>query len=313
MDADEIVVALQNAAITRYMSAAGLAALLYNHLLTLDDEVEYIWSAQNTVAKMLFLVLRYMVPLFLVAQTVAVTQQYLPILYDSPLPVDTISLTDSLHRRKLSSSGFDCKVWTSLSSYGAWLSISITDFLVLLRICTLLPREHRMVPWSFVFFAFVQITNFACTTWAVHNMLRASFFEPRLGVCTFTSKPNVVGFWIVGIVFEVVVFAAMPYVCQQRARNNSDASADAYAGVQHVLLRDSCVYLLLLIVRMYISSVTAVLRLSSTVIAITEPVSLLGVITFFVWAATTLTTSQMIIHSRRAAVKRREPPNFAGS
>ncbi|KAJ7204862.1 hypothetical protein B0H12DRAFT_1243583 [Mycena haematopus] len=48
---EEAVVALQNVLTTRYVSAAGFVLLLYDHLLTLDDEVDYIWSAPNSVAK----------------------------------------------------------------------------------------------------------------------------------------------------------------------------------------------------------------------------------------------------------------------
>jgi hypothetical protein len=90
-----IVVALENVLTTRYLSgelppflldiqlvclatdnllplpAAGYVVLLYDHLLTLDDEVKYVWSAPGTIAKVLFLTLRYMVPLFLTGETIS--------------------------------------------------------------------------------------------------------------------------------------------------------------------------------------------------------------------------------------------------
>ena len=34
--------------------------LLYDHLLTLKDEVELVWKARLTVAQVLFLILRYL-------------------------------------------------------------------------------------------------------------------------------------------------------------------------------------------------------------------------------------------------------------
>jgi hypothetical protein len=51
--------------------------LLYDHLLTLDDEVKYVWSAPGTIAKVLFLTLRYMVPLFLTGQTISTPNESL--------------------------------------------------------------------------------------------------------------------------------------------------------------------------------------------------------------------------------------------
>jgi hypothetical protein len=36
--------------------------LLYDHILTLDDEVRLVWAAKTTLPKLLFLISRYIVP-----------------------------------------------------------------------------------------------------------------------------------------------------------------------------------------------------------------------------------------------------------
>ena len=46
-------------------TAAGYVILLYDHLLTLGDEVEYVWKARGTIPKYLFLINRYTVPLIM--------------------------------------------------------------------------------------------------------------------------------------------------------------------------------------------------------------------------------------------------------
>lgn len=38
----------------------GLVALLYDHVLTLDQEIRLIWKAPNTFVKWMFLVTRYL-------------------------------------------------------------------------------------------------------------------------------------------------------------------------------------------------------------------------------------------------------------
>jgi Family of unknown function (DUF6533) len=43
--------------------------LLYDHALTLDQEVEEIWKAKWTLPKIFFLVLRYMVPVLMIIET----------------------------------------------------------------------------------------------------------------------------------------------------------------------------------------------------------------------------------------------------
>ncbi|KAJ7678242.1 hypothetical protein DFH06DRAFT_1317016 [Mycena polygramma] len=55
---------------TRLVSAVGLVILLYDHLLSLDDEVRFIWSARFTSSKVLFLALRYIVPVIMLVHTV---------------------------------------------------------------------------------------------------------------------------------------------------------------------------------------------------------------------------------------------------
>ncbi|KAJ6589018.1 hypothetical protein B0H19DRAFT_1248585 [Mycena capillaripes] len=54
-------VLLRDMEMTRLVSAAGLVILLYDHLLSLSDEVRFIWPAKFTSSKVAFLVMRYAV------------------------------------------------------------------------------------------------------------------------------------------------------------------------------------------------------------------------------------------------------------
>ncbi|KAF7369014.1 hypothetical protein MVEN_00228200 [Mycena venus] len=55
---------------TRLVSAVGLVILLYDHLLSLPDEVQFIWPAAWTSSKILFLGMRYCVPLVMIVHTI---------------------------------------------------------------------------------------------------------------------------------------------------------------------------------------------------------------------------------------------------
>ncbi|KAJ6589023.1 hypothetical protein B0H19DRAFT_1248589 [Mycena capillaripes] len=63
-------VVLRDVETTRLVSAAGLVILLYDHLLSLSDEVRFIWPAKFTSSKIAFLVMRYTVPLQMVIHTI---------------------------------------------------------------------------------------------------------------------------------------------------------------------------------------------------------------------------------------------------
>ncbi|KAJ7308628.1 hypothetical protein DFH08DRAFT_1051043 [Mycena albidolilacea] len=253
-----IVVALENVLTTRYLSAAGYVVLLYDHLLTLDDEVKYIWSAPTTIAKILFLTLRYMVPLFLTGETIT----------RSGLVV--IPMSDA--------------------TYAGWISITISNFLVLLRIWTTLPRGHRLITWSLVFFIFMQLGSFAVTTWVISNMIPVLFFDPVAGFCSFSAKPNVAGLWIPGLIFEVVVFVTICWNALDRPRA---LGTDSETHITRLLFRDGVIYFIILFV----------LRVANTVLALVAHVSLIFVAVYFIWAGTTITTNRLIINSRRAVAE----------
>ncbi|KAG8794032.1 hypothetical protein FRC12_000744, partial [Ceratobasidium sp. 428] len=51
---------------SRHLTFAGFVVLLYDHLLTLGDEIELIWSRPGNIVSIIFLVNRYMTPLVLV-------------------------------------------------------------------------------------------------------------------------------------------------------------------------------------------------------------------------------------------------------
>ncbi|KAK7685325.1 hypothetical protein QCA50_011689 [Cerrena zonata] len=57
----QLVAALKDAYATRYLSAAGLVVLLYDHILTFSEEIRLVWHAPHSFAKYAFLFNRYLV------------------------------------------------------------------------------------------------------------------------------------------------------------------------------------------------------------------------------------------------------------
>ncbi|KAJ6617195.1 hypothetical protein B0H10DRAFT_1333096 [Mycena sp. CBHHK59/15] len=151
----------------------------------------------------------------------------------------------------------------SFMTYAGWLSIVISNFLVLLRIWTMLPDGHPLISWSMVFFFVSQTVSFVVTTWVITNMIPVLVYNHFVGLCTFTEKPNIAGLWLVGLIFEVVVFIT---VCWNTLDRPRVPSPDMH--VARMLFRDGVVYFVLL----------SALRISNVVIAVVAPVSSLFVI-----------------------------------
>ncbi|KAJ6457010.1 hypothetical protein C8R47DRAFT_1227660 [Mycena vitilis] len=298
-----IIAELEGLITSRYVNTAGYVVLLYDHLLTFPDEVEYIWSAPNTLAKVLFLIMRYTIPLFLTGEAISAFAPYYPsrthacsknvflsakrvdhhrddrYISNVPLPsvVPTLHFADA-------KSGIQLRAQT----YGGWVTIVISNFLVLLRIGATLPRGHRLIVWGLAFFAVMQVASLGVTSWVVFdNMWPAFFFDETIGLCSFSFKPNVVGLWIPGLIFELVVFVTVCW--NELDRPRALATDSDSREITRVLFRDGVVYFVILFG----------LRVANTILALAAPLSIIFVAVYFIWSATTVTTSRLIINSRR--------------
>ncbi|KAJ7286179.1 hypothetical protein C8J57DRAFT_1286966 [Mycena rebaudengoi] len=171
-----------------------------------------------------------------------------------------------------------------------WLTIVISNFLVLLRIWTVVPRGHKLVTWTFGFFVPLQLASFGVSTWVIINMLPLFYADPLTGLCLFSAHPpHVYALWVVGLPFEVLVFGLVSWNALDRPRSFTPDSS-----VARTLFTDGLLYFMVL----------TSLRVANTVISATAPTSLLFVGVYFIWAACTTTTTRLIINSRKHALKK---------
>ncbi|KIM33086.1 hypothetical protein M408DRAFT_62367 [Serendipita vermifera MAFF 305830] len=62
---DYLTISAVNVYASKYLSYATFALLIYDHLLTLPEEVKLVWLGRPSFVKALFLFNRYFVPLFI--------------------------------------------------------------------------------------------------------------------------------------------------------------------------------------------------------------------------------------------------------
>ncbi|KIM79312.1 hypothetical protein PILCRDRAFT_791807 [Piloderma croceum F 1598] len=140
MDTESAAVMAQHMQITKYVDAAGLVFLLYDHILTFDDEVRLVWSADTTLPKVLFLINRYFVLFAMIFRTngTHVAARYCRISY-----YGVSSDSSGLALNKLSDTF--CKSEMNISLFVGMMSIGVSNFLVLLRIWVLWERNRRLM------------------------------------------------------------------------------------------------------------------------------------------------------------------------
>ncbi|KAJ7489525.1 hypothetical protein FB451DRAFT_1390677 [Mycena latifolia] len=185
--------AFHDVILTRYLSAAGLTILIYDHLLSFADEVRLIWSAEYTSSKVLFLAMRYLVPGMMITETVQLAG------------LSNISLSDKF-----------CKVWVTLSILVGWLTIAINNWLVLLRLWVLWDRDRIFIVCTLLLFLSAHAATLVLAWIGVARMIPTVFFAPFVKLCGFNAPSKLGVVWIPGVLFEFVTLVAM--ACKVRTR-----------------------------------------------------------------------------------------------
>lgn len=246
---------------TRYLSGAGLVLLLYDHLLTFSAEIELIWAAHWSVPKVLFLLIRYLVP-----STVIIH----------------IHLLSGIANSHVSNTF--CVIWYDISLYLFQISVGISNFLVLLHLWNLWERTPRFICWTLAFFVLTVIANIALTTVAVLTTSHQLYFNHALRTCVMMDRARVLMLWAPCMAFEVTVLSAMVYNALSRPRC-------PHTAVAKVLYHDGITYFIILFS----------LRLTNLLLASIAPVSLILLGVFFIWCCMTMTVTRMILNLRKFA------------
>ncbi|KAI0373499.1 hypothetical protein BV20DRAFT_740331 [Pilatotrama ljubarskyi] len=184
--------AFEDLAAARYMSAVGLIVLLYDHCLTLADEVAYIWPAPATFAKYTFLLNRY-----------AVLGTLLAVAYEMCGFVDT-PFSDLFV--------FTCSML-------AIISVGIANLLILQRVVIL--WEHRPIILKIMTTGYLLSFTLQVVTMVLTlvNVLPNIQWGGPLGMCVATKSSHVlVAVWASPLVFEMFVLTSTALNALDRPR-----------------------------------------------------------------------------------------------
>lgn len=242
----------------QYVAASGFVILLYDHLLTFSDEVRLIWQAKCTVAKLLFLYNRYVVPISMLIQTVSYSG------------VGGVVLSDQF-----------CKQWGATAFTFGVVSIATSDFMVLLRLWVIWDRRIKLVVWTMFLFILSVIATGILLGFLISHIITTIAFDPSMHICKVSSELHMGRVWAPGVASQIVVFVTALW-------NAYDKPRTQHMQMTRILYRDGTMYFAALVA----------LRAANLVLAAVMPVSLQFLGTFFVWCTTTLTVSRLVLDLR---------------
>ncbi|KAK0497838.1 hypothetical protein EDD18DRAFT_1159662 [Armillaria luteobubalina] len=258
---------------TRYLTSKLLiyySVLLYDHLLTFSTEVELIWAAHWSVPKAFFLLLRYIVP-----PSVIIHTHLLSGIANSHF--SSIVSSDAVLSRS-------CVIWYDISMYLGQISVTISNFLVLLHLWNLWERPPLFICCTLALFTLTTIASIVCTTFVVLATSHDVYYDQALRTCALRARDRMPLLWAPCMAFEIVAFSTMVYNALSRPRS-------LHTDVGRILYRDGVAYFLV------------TLRLMNLLLAALAPVSLVLLGVFFIWSSTTVTVTRLILNLRESRIR----------
>ncbi|TFK75301.1 hypothetical protein BDN72DRAFT_832163 [Pluteus cervinus] len=260
---DHLISSLWYANATRYLNAAGLTALLYDHALTFPSEVSLIWCGPRSLQKYIFLLNRYMVPSILLVVAIEMT---------------------GFGTRALSNQS--CQYIITTAALGSTISLATANLLVLLRVASLWEKDPVATKLLGVGFVLSTLSTFSSMVVALSRVYTSIQYFSVASMCVLIQTTDVlIVAWSCPLVFEVVVLLSTFWNAVSKPR-------DAQLPLARALHRDGMLVFLSL----------ATLRVVNLALAATRRIDLVLLLVFFVWSMITLILNRSLLRMRKAEI-----------
>ncbi|KAA1469921.1 hypothetical protein DENSPDRAFT_796979 [Dentipellis sp. KUC8613] len=266
----ELISAIQSTYATKYLSAIGLVALIYDHILTLPDEIRLIWKAPRSFAKWAFLANRYIVALCLI------------LVANELCGFNMIEFSSQV-----------CKGFLSTMSMICVCSISLANVLVLHRVLLLWDFDRVIVRTAIVGFVLTTMSTVGTMIGAVVVLAPSVQWNPVVQTCVVTTTTSwYIAVWIPPMIYEFLIFGLSTYSSFSRPR-------DGNAKMANILHEDGLLFFFVLLI----------LRLVNIGFAAKGDPSRTFMVSYFVWSLFTITLNRCLLSIRASEVALARSPN----
>ncbi|CAE6413448.1 unnamed protein product [Rhizoctonia solani] len=266
----EIELELLHVRASRYLSAAGYVLLLYDHLLTLQDEVRLIWPGPWSLVKTLFLIVNIKSLFGIQLLIVRAESIFCPYISDYQQLGDervhgaglNYLVSIYISTRKMHNQPFcSCRRWVPIEGYFEITSLGISNLLLLLRVHALYGRSRRVLVFLGILYALTYISILATATLALVHMIPRLTYSALAGICSVSEKPvTLQAVWAAPLGFEILIFAMTLHKCLEHAKTQQ-----LQVPLLRTLYRDGFLYFLVIVV----------MRILNLALWIVAPVSLI--------------------------------------
>ncbi|EPQ50397.1 hypothetical protein GLOTRDRAFT_133950 [Gloeophyllum trabeum ATCC 11539] len=221
----------------RYAELASSTIVIYDHLITLDQEIDLIWKASWTPGKVLFLTNRY----YVLASVIF--NNY--VLFTTHLSDSDFSFNRS-HMHSLSLHGNSCVKWFRWQGTTGLLVSMIAEIILQLRLYALYHLNRRVLVLMCGAFLVSAGTAAVIMGTVLARISAHSGLIPGLPFCIPVNVPSwFYTFWIPTLGFESLLCALALF----RAFKDFRSRTSLFQSGRHIvkiLIRDSVIYYLIM-------------------------------------------------------------------
>jgi len=247
------------AALERYLSVVGLVAVLYDHVLTFDDEIRVVWTAPRSFAKWMFLLNRY------------ITEACLLVAAHQISGFSTNGNSDE-----------KCQIVVSIIIVYGIFSTLTANVLAFLRVVVLWDKSPRIVLGLSIILTLCTLSTIGSLTATVVILKPTIKYNSLVQACTLTKTgPSVIASFVALTFFELTVLVLTAYNALSRPR-------DSRNPLLRSLYRDG----------MLCFAAITVFRLTNLIsVSVAQP-GIASIPLYFSWAMVTLAINRLLISLR---------------
>ncbi|KAI5121192.1 hypothetical protein M0805_005993 [Coniferiporia weirii] len=247
----------------RLCTVSSSAIIVYEHLITLSDEVRLIWHSRWSAGKVLFLISRYynvFQVLFntciLYSSTITARLFVSPPFSEMALSADLLALSCFVF--------FRCFVWLRWQAVSGILVYGVTEIILMLRLYAMYSSSKKVVALMATGFTAVIIAEIIILVFSTRAQIGPVNADPHqelsMSKCIQTDTwPLSYLYWVPFLAFETLLFALALFKGAQSVRDHELhiglGSSRALKALE-VLIRDSILYFML-IFAIYLTNVLA--------------------------------------------------------
>lgn len=250
--------------------AAAATLLVYDYILTVPREIDYIWSSKWSVIKIMFLITRY-------------------------LPFSDVSIV-LLYQLKPFITPQSCEWLFKISGWLIVVGIAIAETILAIRTWALWERHRNMTAFLVVLVASAVGSCFYVESIFLDSARFATYPHPATPGCILTERNSIIAYNFATVIFvETVLILCTLY----KVYRHYDVIKN-YRGIASILLRDGVSFYFYLLI----------ISITNLIVIVVAPLELSGILSPLQRVLHSALTTRVILNIREASERELTLPSL---